>query len=241
MSYDSGMTLVQLNAVTAERDALRAELELRRKSGSAVDRLHNLIEGIAADADGSEWSREEWERLDAENATLRAELATVKTELRTLKAHYWPAPTAQPVPPSKVYTDPAELVRDALAAPVETVPWPVVSRYIGGASADGVAGRVWLLLGDGPDEIEYVPVQAAPVIHNDSSGAEVIHNAAAPMSAEDAITESMVFMGARELCSITAEACNTNAEDEWMTYGEDFKSNVRRVLCAALASKGVAC
>jgi hypothetical protein len=73
---------------------------------------------------------------------------------------------------SKVYTDPAELVRAALAAPVETVPWPVVSRYSGGASADGVAGRVWLRLGDGPDEIEYVPVQAAPVSAKDARDAQ---------------------------------------------------------------------
>ena len=49
-------------------EALEAEIALRRKSGSAVDRLHNLCEGIAESADGSEWSREEWERIDAENA-----------------------------------------------------------------------------------------------------------------------------------------------------------------------------
>lgn len=59
---------------------LEAELALRRKSGSATDRLHNLCEGIAADADGSEWSREEWERLDAENGALRAELSRLKAQ-----------------------------------------------------------------------------------------------------------------------------------------------------------------
>ena len=58
-----------------EIERLRAELELRRKSGSASERLHNLCAGIAADADGSEWAREEWERIDAENARLRAQLA----------------------------------------------------------------------------------------------------------------------------------------------------------------------
>ena len=65
-------------ALAAERRKvaeLEAELALRRKSGSAVDRLHNLYEGIAADADGSEWSREEWERIDAENADLRRKVA----------------------------------------------------------------------------------------------------------------------------------------------------------------------
>ena len=58
-----------------EIERLRAELDLRRKSGSASEGLHNLCAGIAADADGSEWSREEWERIDAENARLRAQLA----------------------------------------------------------------------------------------------------------------------------------------------------------------------
>jgi hypothetical protein len=65
---------------------LRAELDLRRKSGSASERLHNLCEGIAKDADGSEWSREEWERLDAENASLRAELAAAKVDAEYLRA-----------------------------------------------------------------------------------------------------------------------------------------------------------
>ena len=45
----------------------------------------------------------------------------------------------------------------------DTVPWPVVSRYSGGGSADGVAGRVWVRLGDGPDEVEYVPAEPAPL------------------------------------------------------------------------------
>ena len=61
----------------AEVAGLRAELELRRKSGSATDRLHNLCEGIADHADGSEWSREEWNRMDAENTALRSELGSL--------------------------------------------------------------------------------------------------------------------------------------------------------------------
>jgi lipopolysaccharide biosynthesis protein len=73
----------QVSAYAAAREAaataaLRAELDLRRKSGSAVDRLHNLCEGIAESADGSEWSREEWERIDAENAELRAAVERVR-------------------------------------------------------------------------------------------------------------------------------------------------------------------
>jgi hypothetical protein len=63
-----------------------AELALRRKSGSATERLHNLCEGIAADADGSEWSREEWERIDAENLRLRNEIAQQAAELERLRA-----------------------------------------------------------------------------------------------------------------------------------------------------------
>ena len=44
-----------------------------------------------------------------------------------------------------------------------TVPWPVVTAYSGGASREGVAGRVWLRLGDGPEEVEYVPAQQPAV------------------------------------------------------------------------------
>ena len=71
-------------AERAELAAAKAELELRRKSGSASDRLHNLCEGIAADADGSEWSREEWERIDAETVRLKNELAAVKRDAQAL-------------------------------------------------------------------------------------------------------------------------------------------------------------
>ncbi len=46
--------------------------------------------------------------------------------------------------------------------PADAVPWPTVSRYSGGASAEGVAGRVWIRLGDGPEETEYVPVGIQP-------------------------------------------------------------------------------
>lgn len=39
--------------------------------GNAVERLHNLCDAIEKDRDGSEFSREEWERIDAENLQLR--------------------------------------------------------------------------------------------------------------------------------------------------------------------------
>lgn len=67
-------------------EAQAAELALRRKSGSASDRLHNLCEGIARDADGSEWSREEWQRVDAETVRLANELRDAKAELARVTA-----------------------------------------------------------------------------------------------------------------------------------------------------------
>ena len=42
-------------------------------------------------------------------------------------------------------------------AEYETVPWPVVTRYSGGASPEGVAGRVWVRLNDDGPDIEYAP------------------------------------------------------------------------------------
>jgi hypothetical protein len=104
MSYDSGMTLVQLNAVTAERDALRAELAALKAQ-----------EPVA-------WTLTE----------------TVQKRETTHGAPLW-------------FSNPGNTAWTPLyAAPTAQ------------------------------------PEQAAPVIHNDSSGAEVIHNAAAPVSAEDA-------------------------------------------------------
>jgi uncharacterized small protein (DUF1192 family) len=70
----------------AEIERLTAELELRRKSGSASERLHNLCEGIAKDADGSEWSREEWERLDAEMLELKKDNKRLTAERDALRA-----------------------------------------------------------------------------------------------------------------------------------------------------------
>ena len=83
-----------IESQAAQIAALTAELELRRKSGSASDRLHNLCEGISRDADGSEWSREEWERLDAEmlalkaaNKALTAERDALRQQLNTPELH----------------------------------------------------------------------------------------------------------------------------------------------------------
>ena len=46
--------------------------------------------------------------------------------------------------------------------PVETVPWPTVTRYSGGASHEGIGGRVWIRLSDDGPEVEYVPAGATP-------------------------------------------------------------------------------
>ena len=67
------------DCVADETAALRAELALRRKSGSASDRLHNLCEGIA---DGSEWLEDEWQRIDADNKALRERIAALEDALR---------------------------------------------------------------------------------------------------------------------------------------------------------------
>jgi hypothetical protein len=72
---DDRLQQLRYKILLAERNSLETELSLRKRSGSASERLHNLCEGISKDADGSEWSREEWERLDAENASLRAQIA----------------------------------------------------------------------------------------------------------------------------------------------------------------------
>lgn len=64
-----------IRLLLAKLDSQDAELQMRRKSGSASDRLHNICESLAANADGSEFSREEWERIDAENVALRAQVA----------------------------------------------------------------------------------------------------------------------------------------------------------------------
>jgi hypothetical protein len=76
----------RLEAQAARIAELEAELELRRKSGSASDRLHNICEGIAKDADGSEWSREEWERLDAEMLAQKKRIAELEAQPRALRA-----------------------------------------------------------------------------------------------------------------------------------------------------------
>lgn len=44
----------------------------------------------------------------------------------------------------------------------ETVPWPTVTRTSGMGSDGGAAGRVWLRLGDGPEETEYVRADRDP-------------------------------------------------------------------------------
>jgi chromosome segregation ATPase len=94
LAHTAARAEAQLARITAERDALKVELDLRRKSGSASDRMHNLCEGIAADADGSEWSREEWERIDAETVRLKNECKSLTAERDAAESALWAAARA---------------------------------------------------------------------------------------------------------------------------------------------------
>ena len=62
--------------VCAERDALLAEVKKRNRSAS--DRLHNICRAVEAEAESSVFSREEWDRIDAENVALHAEIRALK-------------------------------------------------------------------------------------------------------------------------------------------------------------------
>ncbi len=70
-----------LEAVWAENERLRAELDARRKSGSASDRLHNICEALSEDMNESPFTREEWDRIDAENAALRKEIKELRAAM----------------------------------------------------------------------------------------------------------------------------------------------------------------
>lgn len=62
-----------LSAARRELTELKAELK-DRADKSSVERLHNLCHAIETERDGSEFSKEEWDRIDAENLRLRNEL-----------------------------------------------------------------------------------------------------------------------------------------------------------------------
>lgn len=47
------------------------------------------------------------------------------------------------------------------------------------------------------------------------------------------LTDEQVTAGARELCRINAGMCGTDFDDEWKTYGEQFKADARACLQAA--------
>jgi hypothetical protein len=74
----------------------------------------------------------------------------------------WPAWQARaalegpPAPSQQWPTPPSEPERP------ESVPWPVVDSYSGGADHAGIGGRVWLRMGDGPETVEYVPAASLP-------------------------------------------------------------------------------
>ena len=68
--------------------------------------------------------------------------------------------------------DPAD---PSVHEPVETVPWPEVTRYSGGASHEGIGGRVWIRLSDDGPEVEYVPAMPARVALTDEQIDQAAH------------------------------------------------------------------
>jgi hypothetical protein len=81
MSYGTSLQIWQAAyqaGVLAERDALTAELRLRNKSAS--DRLHNICRALEDECDGSAFSREEWDRIDAENTSLTVENNSLRAD-----------------------------------------------------------------------------------------------------------------------------------------------------------------
>lgn len=72
----------EITRLRAELELAKAEIE--RRKDDPVTRLHNICEAIAEEADGSEFSREEWERIDAENLSLRKQLAARDLVIRDL-------------------------------------------------------------------------------------------------------------------------------------------------------------
>ena len=99
--YSADQMHAHAAAVSAAKDAeiarLRAELDARRKSGSASDRLHNICAAVEAEAGSSVFSREEWDRIDAENVALRAALRGLQSRLAAslrIPTLPWPDPGA---------------------------------------------------------------------------------------------------------------------------------------------------
>lgn len=53
------------------------------------------------------------------------------------------------------------------------------------------------------------------------------------------VTDAMVIAAARALCRRHADACETNEQDTWNLYAEDFKEDARRALHAAIRATEV--
>jgi hypothetical protein len=86
LTKDNTLDLYCERDMTPLVDAMFAEID--RRKGDPSTRLHNLCEAIAEEADGSEFSREEWERIDAENVKLRASKADLLAALTMLLDEY---------------------------------------------------------------------------------------------------------------------------------------------------------
>lgn len=121
--------------------------------------------------------------------------------------------------------NPAPIAEPA-SEPIETVPWPTVTRYSGGASHDGIGGRVWIRMGDGPEEVEYVPAAPAPAVDERTANSDSVDLAAAsngsPNNTWVPVTERMPASG------VTVLACYTNSA-----------GNVRRIRAEWTAAKTI--
>jgi hypothetical protein len=57
-----------------------------------------------------------------------------------------------------------------------------------------------------------------------------------PFAAQEQEKDAMVLRAARALSDRSAEACNVNKEDNWAIYGDDFISDARAAIDAALSA-----
>ena len=67
-----------------------------RNADDPVARLHNICDALKDDAAESPFSKDEWNRMDAENVRLTKEIAALKAEVERLRIENASLTTAQP-------------------------------------------------------------------------------------------------------------------------------------------------
>jgi predicted RNase H-like nuclease (RuvC/YqgF family) len=70
-----------------QQEVRRLEDEIDRRKGDPSTRLHNICQAISEEADNSVFSREEWDRIDAENVELQKRQASMAMMVRMLCSH----------------------------------------------------------------------------------------------------------------------------------------------------------